>query len=67
METVSTWICGKVYAGIQALKGDGNAAAASGSVVSYAGIFTMLHYNAKDHKVDSIDAGYNSYLHETDP
>jgi gamma-glutamyltranspeptidase len=29
METVSTWVCGKVYAGIQALKAGGNAADAA--------------------------------------
>jgi gamma-glutamyltranspeptidase/glutathione hydrolase len=68
-----------VYAGIQALKLGGNAADAAattaltqittqlGSVVSYAGIFTMLYYDAKAHQVYSMDAGYNSYLHETDP
>lgn len=68
-----------VYAGIQALKAGGNAADAAattaltqvtmqlGSVVSYAGIFTMLYYDAKEHRVYSLDAGYNSYLHETDP
>lgn len=68
-----------VYAGIQALKAGGNAADAAaataltqvtmqlGSVVSYAGIFTMLYYDAKDHRVYSMDAGYNSYLHENDP
>jgi gamma-glutamyltranspeptidase/glutathione hydrolase len=68
-----------VYAGIQTLKHGGNAADAAattaltqvtmqlGSVVSYAGIFTMLYYDAKAHQVYSLDAGYNSYLHETDP
>jgi gamma-glutamyltranspeptidase/glutathione hydrolase len=68
-----------VYSGVQALKLGGNAADAAattaltqitmqlGSVVSYAGIFTILYYDAKDHKVYSMDAGYNSYLHETDP
>ncbi len=68
-----------VYAGIQTLKHGGNAADAAaataltqvtmqlGSVVSYAGIFTMLYYDAKAHKVYSMDAGYNSYLQETDP
>jgi gamma-glutamyltranspeptidase/glutathione hydrolase len=67
------------YAGIQALKRGGNAADAAattaltqvtlqlGSVVSYAGIFTMLYYDASSNKVYSMDAGYNSYLHETDP
>ena len=68
-----------VYAGVQALKHGGNAADAAattaltqittqlGSVVSYAGVFTMLYYDAKAHQVYSLDAGYNSYLHETDP
>jgi gamma-glutamyltranspeptidase/glutathione hydrolase len=68
-----------VYAGIQALKCGGNAADAAattaltqvttqlGSVVSYAGVFTMLYYDAKTQKVHSMDAGYNSYLKETDP
>jgi gamma-glutamyltranspeptidase / glutathione hydrolase len=68
-----------VYVGIQTLKHGGNAADAAaataltqvtmqlGSVVSYAGIFTMLYYDAKAHKVYSMDAGYNSYLGETDP
>ncbi len=68
-----------VYAGVQTLEQGGNAADAAatvaltqittqlGSVVSYAGIFTMLYYDAKTHKVYSMDAGYNSYLGETDP
>lgn len=68
-----------VYAGVRALKQGGNAADAAatvaltqittqlGSVVSYAGIFTMLYYDAKVQKVYSMDAGYNSYLQETDP
>jgi len=68
-----------VYVGIQTLKLGGNAADAAaataltqvtmqlGSVVSYAGIFTMLYYDAKERRVYSMDAGYNSYLQETDP
>lgn len=68
-----------VYAGVQALKQGGNAADAAatvaltqittqlGSVVSYAGIFTMVYYDAKTHRIYSMDAGYNSYLGETDP
>jgi gamma-glutamyltranspeptidase/glutathione hydrolase len=68
-----------VYAGIQALKLGGNAADAAatvaltqvttqlGSVVSFAGIFTMLYYDAKTRQVYSMDAGYNSYLQEGDP
>jgi gamma-glutamyltranspeptidase/glutathione hydrolase len=68
-----------VHAGVQTLELGGNAADAAattaltqittqlGSVVSYAGIFTMLYYDAKAQKVFSMDAGYNSYLKETDP
>ena len=68
-----------VYAGVQALKHGGTAADAAattaltqittqlGSVVSYAGVWTMVYYEAKTHRVYSMDAGYNSYLHETDP
>jgi gamma-glutamyltranspeptidase/glutathione hydrolase len=68
-----------VYAGLQALRQGGTAADAAattaltqittqlGSVVSYAGVFTMVYYDAKTRKVYSMDAGYNSYLHETDP
>jgi gamma-glutamyltranspeptidase / glutathione hydrolase len=68
-----------VHAGIQALKLGGTAADAAattaltqvatqlGSVVSYAGVFTMVYYDAKSHKVYSMDAGFNSYLHESDP
>lgn len=67
------------YAGIRALKAGGNAADAAatvaltqvtmqlGSVVSYAGVFTCLYYDAHEHRVYSMDAGYNSYLQETDP
>ena len=67
------------YAGISALKQGGNAADAAvvtaltqvatqlGSVVSYAGVFTVVYYDAKSHKVYSMDAGFNSYLNETDP
>lgn len=68
-----------VRAGIQALKAGGTAADAAaavaltqvatqlGSVVSYAGIFTMLYYDASTRTVSSMDAGYNSYLGESDP
>jgi gamma-glutamyltranspeptidase / glutathione hydrolase len=67
------------YAGIEALRHGGNAADAAvttaltqvatelGSVVSYAGIFTVVYYDAKSHKVYSMDAGFNSFLEETDP
>jgi gamma-glutamyltranspeptidase/glutathione hydrolase len=68
-----------VYAGLAALRQGGSAADAAattaltqittqlGSVVSYAGIFTMVYFDAKTNKVYSMDAGYNSYLHELDP
>jgi gamma-glutamyltranspeptidase / glutathione hydrolase len=68
-----------VHAGIKALKLGGSAADAAaataltqiatqlGSVVSYAGVFTMVYYDAKAGKVYSMDAGFNSYLNETDP
>lgn len=68
-----------VHAGLEALRQGGTAADAAatvaltqvtmqlGSVVSYAGVFTMVYYDAKSRKVYSLDAGYNSYLHETDP
>jgi gamma-glutamyltranspeptidase / glutathione hydrolase len=68
-----------VYAGLQALRQGGTAADAAattaltqittqlGSVVSYAGVFTMVYFDAKTHKVYSMDAGYNSYLNENDP
>jgi gamma-glutamyltranspeptidase / glutathione hydrolase len=68
-----------VFAGAEALRQGGSAADAAattaltqittqlGSVVSYAGIFTMVYYDAKSHKVYSLDGGYNSYLNEKDP
>jgi gamma-glutamyltranspeptidase/glutathione hydrolase len=68
-----------VQAGLQALRQGGNAADAAatmaltqitrqlGSVVSYAGIMTLLYYDAKTGKVYALDAGYNSYKGETDP
>lgn len=68
-----------IYAGLQVLKQGGSAADAAattaltqvttqlGSVVSYAGIITMLYYEAKSGTVHSLDAGYNSYLNETEP
>src|ERR1700761_2247597 len=68
-----------VYAGLQALRQGGTAADAAattaltqittqlGSVVSYAGVFTMVYFDAKTHRIYSLDAGYNSYLNENDP
>lgn len=68
-----------VLAGEEALRRGGNAADAAatvaltqitrqlGSVVSYAGIMTMLYYDAKTGQVTSLNAGYNTYRDETDP
>ena len=68
-----------VEAGLEALRHGGNAADAAatvaltqvttqlGSVVSYAGIMTMLYYDAGTGRVWSLDAGYGTYRHETDP
>ena len=38
-----------------------------GSVVSFAGIMSLVYYDAKTGKVHSLDAGYNSYRNETEP
>src|SRR3546814_11461031 len=66
-------------AGLFTLQNGGNAADAAtavamtgittqfGSVVSYAGIMSMLYYEAKTGKVYSLDGGYNGYRGETDP
>ena len=68
-----------VRAGLEALDHGGNAADAAatvaltqiatqlGSVVSYAGIMTLVYYDAKTGKVVSLDAGYDSYRGETEP
>lgn len=68
-----------VQAGLEALQHGGSAADAAaavaltqistqlGSVVSYAGIMTMVYYDAKTGKISSMDAGYNSYRGEHDP
>lgn len=68
-----------VQAGLETLHRGGNAADAAatvaltqiatqlGSVVSYAGIMTVLYYDAKSGKISSLDAGYNSYRGESDP
>src|SRR3546814_17035501 len=66
-------------AGLVTLQNGGNAADAatavamtgittqSGSVVSYAGIMSMLYYEAKTGKGCSRDGCYNGYTGETDP
>ena len=68
-----------VQAGLQALRQGGTAADAAaavaltqittqlGSVASYAGIMSLLYYEANTGRVHSMDAGYNSYKNETDP
>jgi gamma-glutamyltranspeptidase/glutathione hydrolase len=67
-----------VQAGVEALRQGGTAADAAatvaltqvatafGSYVSYAGIMELVYYDAKSGKVYSMNAGWNSYLGETD-
>lgn len=66
-------------AGLEILKRGGTAADAAtaiamtqvttqlGSVVSFAGIMSLVYYDKASDKVYSLDAGYNSYRGETDP
>jgi len=68
-----------VQAGVEVLRQGGTAADAAatvaltqiatalGSYVSYAGIMELVYYDAKSGKVTTMDAGWNSYLGETDP
>jgi gamma-glutamyltranspeptidase/glutathione hydrolase len=68
-----------VHAGMEALRQGGTAADAAatvaltqvttalGSYVSYAGIMELVYYDAKSGKVTTMDAGWDSYLGETDP
>ena len=68
-----------VLAGVETLRHGGNAADAAatvalteittqlGSVVSFAGIMSLVYYDAKTSMLHSLDAGYNSYRNETDP
>jgi len=68
-----------VHAGVEALRQGGTAADAAatvaltqvttalGSYVSYAGILQLVYYDAKSAKVHSLNAGWESYLGETDP
>jgi gamma-glutamyltranspeptidase/glutathione hydrolase len=68
-----------IHAGLEALKQGGTAADAAatvaltqvttalGSYVSYAGVLQLLYYDAQSGKVYSLNAGWNSYLRETDP
>src|SRR5215470_19893251 len=66
-------------AGVEALRAGGTAAdavitvaltqamTALGSYVSYAGIMNVLYYGATSDRFHSLNAGWNSYLHEADP
>ncbi|MHC4944757.1 MAG: gamma-glutamyltransferase [Planctomycetota bacterium] len=68
-----------VRAGLEALNQGGSAADAalttaltqicllSGSTISYAGILTMVYYDAAMDRVYAMDAGFNTVLEETDP
>jgi gamma-glutamyltranspeptidase/glutathione hydrolase len=68
-----------IRAGVEALKKGGSAADAAlttslaqvcllaGSNVSYAGILTMLYYDANTGKIHSMHGGWNSVKEETDP
>jgi gamma-glutamyltranspeptidase/glutathione hydrolase len=42
-------------------------ALAAGSYVSYAGVFSMLHFSATDSTVDSLSGGFATFADETDP
>jgi gamma-glutamyltranspeptidase/glutathione hydrolase len=65
--------------GLEALRQGGSAADAAlatslaqialdgGSSISYAGILTMVYYDAASKKVYSLNAGYNTVLEEKDP
>jgi gamma-glutamyltranspeptidase/glutathione hydrolase len=67
-----------VHAGVEALRAGDTAADAAatvaltqvttalGSYVSYAGIMELVYYDAKSGKVTTMDAGWNSYVGETD-
>jgi gamma-glutamyltranspeptidase/glutathione hydrolase len=68
-----------VEAGLKALRYGGSAADVAGTialtqvatqlgaVISYAGIMTMLYYDAKAGEIHALDAGYNSYRGESEP
>ena len=68
-----------VHAGLTVLEEGGNAidallttslaqiALATGSWVSYAGIFQLVYYDAASGEVYNLNAGYNSFLGEDDP
>src|SRR5215475_1669230 len=68
-----------VRVGMEALQQGGSAAdaalatslaqiaLAAGAPISYAGILTMVYYDAASKKVYSLNAGYNTVLEEKDP
>ena len=68
-----------VRAGLETLQQGGTAADAAatialtqvttalGSYVSYAGALQLTYYEAKSHRVYAMNAGWNSYLGETEP
>ncbi len=68
-----------VHAGMEALRQGGTAADAAatvaltqitmalGSYVSYAGVLQLVYYDARSGKVSTLNAGWGSYLGETDP
>lgn len=68
-----------VLAGLQALRAGGSAAdavtvtaltqivAALGSYVSFAGTLQLLHFSAATGRIDSLNAGWNTWSAETDP
>src|SRR5262245_58670767 len=65
--------------GLEALRQGGSAADAAlataltqialtaGSLISYAGVLTMVYYDAASKKVYSLNAGYNTVLEEKEP
>jgi gamma-glutamyltranspeptidase/glutathione hydrolase len=67
------------YAGRKALEAGGTAvdaalataftqiASAAGCWVSYAGLFTMVHFEAATGEVTSLNAGFRTFVEETDP
>jgi gamma-glutamyltranspeptidase / glutathione hydrolase len=67
------------HVGIETLRQGGTAADAAvataltqvttslGSIVSYAGVLQLVYYDARTHRISSLDAGWNGYANETTP
>jgi DNA-binding XRE family transcriptional regulator len=67
------------HVGIETLRQGGTAADAAvatalmqvttslGSIVSYAGVLQLVYYDARTHRISSLDAGWNGYADETSP